>query len=117
MSKHPNHRRGQDRRTENGPRYENPNPGKGSNATHVARARRKWKRRNARVERRRDRKIAATPRPADVADPHQVEEALLTLGDYDLTDDYWEEDDMPSPYSSRAEPLRISFLDVVRIAA
>lgn len=32
------------KRTENGPRYESANPGKGCNSTHVARSRRAWKR-------------------------------------------------------------------------
>jgi len=40
------------KRTETGPRWENPNPGAGCNATHVARARRAWKRIGARSERR-----------------------------------------------------------------
>lgn len=52
MSNHPNHRRGEDRRTEHGPRFENHNPGKGCNSTHVARSRKKWKRRQRRSERR-----------------------------------------------------------------
>jgi hypothetical protein len=49
-----NHRRGEARRTETGPRHENPNPGAGCNSTHVARSRAKWKRRRARAERRTD---------------------------------------------------------------
>jgi hypothetical protein len=52
MSNRPNHRRGTSRRTENGPRWESRNPGKGSNSTHVARSRRKWKRIANRSERR-----------------------------------------------------------------
>ena len=32
------------KRTENGPRWESANPGKGCNSTHVARSRRAWKR-------------------------------------------------------------------------
>jgi hypothetical protein len=44
--------RPREKRTETGPRYESPNPGKGSNSTHVARARRKWKRIANRTERR-----------------------------------------------------------------
>lgn len=52
MSNHPNHRRAEGRRTETGPSYESKNPGKGSNSTHVAKSRRKWKRRAARSERR-----------------------------------------------------------------
>lgn len=52
MSNKPNHRRGEERRTENGPRYENPDPGAGCNTTHVARSRRKWKTRQRRAERR-----------------------------------------------------------------
>jgi len=42
MSNHKNHRRGESRRTEHGPIWENSNPGKGCNSTHVARARRSW---------------------------------------------------------------------------
>ena len=52
MSNRRNHRREEGRRTENGPRYENPNPGAGCNATHVAASRAKWKRRQARAYRR-----------------------------------------------------------------
>lgn len=44
MSNHTNHRRGERRRSEHGPRWENGDPGKGCNATHVARGRKKWKR-------------------------------------------------------------------------
>lgn len=54
MSNKPNHRREEQRRTEHGPRWENGNPGKGCNATHVARARKKHKRIRARAERRTD---------------------------------------------------------------
>lgn len=52
MSNRQNYRRGESRRTENGPRWESRNPGAGCNSTHVARSRRKWKRRAARIERR-----------------------------------------------------------------
>lgn len=52
MSNHNNHRRGEQRRVEHGPRWENPNPGAGCNSTHVARARKKWRRIKARIERR-----------------------------------------------------------------
>lgn len=52
MSNKPNPRRDERRRTEHGPRWENPNPGKGCNATHVARARSAWKRIHTRRERR-----------------------------------------------------------------
>lgn len=52
MSNHENHRRGEHHRTETGPSFESRNPGKGCNSTHVARSRRKWKRRAARSERR-----------------------------------------------------------------
>lgn len=44
--------RPQPKRTEHGPRWENANPGKGCNSTHVARARRGWARINARRRRR-----------------------------------------------------------------
>lgn len=52
MSNHNNPRRGETKRTETGPRWENPNPGKGSNSTHVARSRKKWKRIISRKKRR-----------------------------------------------------------------
>ena len=45
-------RRKQKNRTENGPRWENPDPGHGCNATHVARARRWWQNFARRTERR-----------------------------------------------------------------
>ena len=50
---HHNHRRDKDKvRTENGPRWEGPNPGAGCNSTHVARARSKWAKRRNRAIRR-----------------------------------------------------------------
>lgn len=52
MSNHPNHRRSEGRRTENGPRHESKNPGAGCNSTHVARARAAWKRLLTRIKRR-----------------------------------------------------------------
>lgn len=52
MSNKKNHRRMEEKRTENGPRYESKNPGAGCNSTHVARARKKRKRRKNRQERR-----------------------------------------------------------------
>lgn len=52
VSNKPDHRTGKKRRTEHGPRWENGNPGKGCNSTHVARARKKHKRIRARKERR-----------------------------------------------------------------
>jgi hypothetical protein len=55
MSNHDNHRRCEGKRTETGPRYENPDPGAGCNATHVARGRRKWKRITAQEDRSRAR--------------------------------------------------------------
>jgi hypothetical protein len=51
MSNKMNERRKGDKRTENGPRWESHNPGAGCNSTHVARSRKKWKRRMARSER------------------------------------------------------------------
>ena len=45
-------RRKQKNRTENGPTWENKNPGAGCNATHVARARRWWQNFARRTERR-----------------------------------------------------------------
>jgi hypothetical protein len=52
MSNRDNHRRDELRRSEHGPRYENANPGAGCNATHVARGRKKYKKRLRRAERR-----------------------------------------------------------------
>jgi hypothetical protein len=52
MSNHTNHRRGESHRTEHGPSWENPDPGAGCNSTHVARARKGWKRLANRSERR-----------------------------------------------------------------
>jgi len=52
MSNKPNYRRDEDRRTENGPRYESKNPGAGCNSTHVARGRKKYKKSRQRAERR-----------------------------------------------------------------
>ncbi len=52
MSTGPNHRRGQDRKQDNGPTWENTTPGGGCNSTHVARARKAWKRIRARATRR-----------------------------------------------------------------
>jgi len=48
MSNHDNHRRGERKRTEHGPRWEHG----GSDNTHVARSRRKWKRIRLRTLRR-----------------------------------------------------------------
>jgi hypothetical protein len=53
MSNHDNPRRGDIRRSEHGPRWENGDPGAGCNSTHVARARRGWKKVHARIERHR----------------------------------------------------------------
>ena len=52
MSSSPNHRRGHGRIQGNGPRYENGNPEKGCNSTHVARGRKKWKKLRTKRERR-----------------------------------------------------------------
>lgn len=52
MSNHDNHHRAEERRSEHGPRWENHDPGRGCNSTHVARSRAKWKRRARRQERR-----------------------------------------------------------------
>jgi hypothetical protein len=54
MSQHPNHRRDGKRHQDNGPRWENPNPMAGCNATHVARARKKHRARSRRADRRTD---------------------------------------------------------------
>ena len=54
MSSHPNHRRGEKRRQDNGPTWENRTPSKGCNSTHVARSRAKWKKRRHRALRRTD---------------------------------------------------------------
>jgi hypothetical protein len=52
MSSKPNHRRGHGRIQGNGPRWESPNPEAGCNSTHVAKARKDWKRIANRAERR-----------------------------------------------------------------
>ena len=52
MSQRPNHRRGEDRHQDNGPRWESHTPNAGCNSTHVARARRGWQNLMRRVFRR-----------------------------------------------------------------
>lgn len=52
MANKTNPRRAGAKRTETGPRWESHNPGEGCNSTHVARARKSWKKRAARSERR-----------------------------------------------------------------
>lgn len=52
MSNHRNHKRNEQAHTENGPRWESANPGKGCNSTHVARARCAWKKIKNRTLRR-----------------------------------------------------------------
>lgn len=52
MSNHDNPRREEKKRTETGPRWESKNPGKGSNSTNVARARKSWKKLKSREDRR-----------------------------------------------------------------
>lgn len=52
MSTGPNHRRGEPRQQDNGPTWESRTPAAGSNSTHVARARKAWKRIRARAGRR-----------------------------------------------------------------
>lgn len=64
MSNRTNPRRKKTKRTETGPRFENANPGAGCNATHVARARKKWKRVAARSERRTGRTTPKAHLPA-----------------------------------------------------
>lgn len=54
VSQKVNHRRGGERHQDNGPTWEGGPPNSGSNSTHVARSRKKWKRRAARAERRSD---------------------------------------------------------------
>lgn len=54
MSQRPNARRGEPRHQDNGPTWEGGPPNSGSNSTHVARSRKKWKRIGARAERRTD---------------------------------------------------------------
>lgn len=55
MSNKTNHRGVGKKRTETGPRYESKNPGAGSNSTHVARSRKKWKTTTERAKRSRER--------------------------------------------------------------
>ena len=52
MSSGPNHRRGHDAIPDNGPTWEGGPPSSGCNSTHVARARRWWRDRGRRMERR-----------------------------------------------------------------
>jgi hypothetical protein len=52
MSQKKNHRRGSKRYQDHGPDYEGGPPNSGSNSTHVARSRKKWKRIANRTERR-----------------------------------------------------------------
>ena len=52
MSQHINHRRDGKRHQDNGPDYEGGPPNSGCNSTHVAKARRKWKKIGNRAERR-----------------------------------------------------------------
>lgn len=52
MANKTNPRRKGAKRTETGPTFESHNPGEGCNSTHVARARKKWKRTANRTERR-----------------------------------------------------------------
>lgn len=52
MSNRKNHRRGEERRTETGPRWENPDPGHGCNSGHVAKARHSRRALGRRAERR-----------------------------------------------------------------
>ncbi len=58
MSNHNNPRRGESRRSEHGPRWESADPGKGCNATHVARGRRAYKRLRQRKDRRQAKDVA-----------------------------------------------------------
>lgn len=55
MSNKTNYRREEERRSEHGPRYEDKDPGKGCNSTHVAKGRKKYKRRIRRADRRKGR--------------------------------------------------------------
>jgi hypothetical protein len=54
MSNRDNHRRGDSRRSEHGPRYESKDPGKGSNSSGVAKGRRRWKKQLKREGRRKE---------------------------------------------------------------
>jgi hypothetical protein len=75
MANKTNPRRKKGKRSETGPRWESQDPGAGANATHVARARQKWKRVGARTERRTGttRKFAGQrrERPAKDGDPER----------------------------------------------
>lgn len=53
MTQRINHRRGETRHQDNGPRWESHTPNAGANSSSVARARKSWKRIRARAERRR----------------------------------------------------------------
>lgn len=73
MSKGPNHRRGEERRQDNGPTWESSTPAAGCNSTHVARARRAWKVLGRRAERRTGERTSSVrhaghpPAPLDIA--------------------------------------------------
>ena len=80
MSNKKSHRRDGPRnkkRTENGPRWENPNPGAGCNSTHVAGARKGW----SDLRRRAERRTGRTPKnyrskqgkPLSLEDPRDEE--------------------------------------------
>lgn len=77
-----NNRRCHGRIQDHGPIYENGTPAKGCNTTHVARSRRKWKRRAARAERRTEAPFANW-RGSRRLPPEPLEELLLVLEDCD----------------------------------
>jgi hypothetical protein len=74
MSNQINHRRGHGRIQGNGPRYENGCPEKGCNSTHVARGRKKYKKRRNRISRR----------DAKAMTRNRMTEAELALIEYEL---------------------------------
>jgi len=78
MTNRNNPRRGDRHRMEHGPRWENPDPGKGCNSTHVAKARRKWKQINRRAERRKERNRQMETDPSELA---PVAEGKLVLAE------------------------------------
>lgn len=84
MSQRINHRRGEKRHQDNGPAYESATPTAGCNSTHVARARRAWRKIGRRLERRTGKHAGVMyrtggSRQVPQIDPDEVEEAISQL--------------------------------------
>jgi hypothetical protein len=79
MSQKINHRRGEGRHQDNGPRWENGNPMAGCNSTHVARSRSAWRTIGRRLERRTGKHAGVRyrtggARQVPAIDEHEIEE-------------------------------------------